>query len=230
MPDILDEDLPEPELSKRDQKRADRAARKTARWQGRAAVREREQLRRRRAFAQQRSPIVLAVLAVLVFGGIAVVGALVPRGDDAGGDVKVLHQDTAPTTVTTDAGATSEPSSDATDTTPQADPQTVGADWVVAYFSGGDWQQLTTPAARKALDSTRGTYFDGKYLDGDKVNVSEWTWRDQSTVSPQWEGTIDVLLQPGRDARLVASLRVTVDTTGSTPLVSKVDTLFYGEA
>lgn len=229
MPDILDEDLPEPELSKRDQRRAERTARKTARWQNRAAVREQEQRRRRRAFNQQRSPIVLAVLAVLVFGGIAVVGALVPRGDDAGGDVKVLHQDTEPTTVTTDAGATSEPSSDGTDTA-ASDPQTVGADWVVAYFSGGDWQQLTTPEARKTLSSARASYFDGKYLDGDKVNVSEWTWRDESTVSPQWQGTVDVLLQPGRASRLVASLRVTVDTTGSTPMVSKVETLFYGEA
>lgn len=229
MPDILDEDVPEPQLSKREQKRADRAAVKTARLEDRAAAREREQLRRRRAFNQQRSPLVLAVLGVLVFGGIAVVGLLVPRGQDDG-DTKVLHQDNAPAAVATDADATSEPSDDATDTTPQADPQTVGADWAVAYFSDGDWQQLTTPEARKGLESARAAYFDGKYLTGDKVNVSEWTWRDQSTVSPQWEGTVDVLLQPGRDARLVASLRMTIDTTGSTPLVSKVDTLFYGEA
>jgi hypothetical protein len=228
MPDLLDENLPEPELTKRQQRKAARQAMKQDRREQYAAAKEQQRLRRRRAFNQTHSGVVLAAGAVLVFGGIALVGALVPKDQDTG-PVKVLHQDgdTATTAPSTPAD-TSESTAAAASTS--TDPQTVGADWVVAYFSGGDWQQLTAADARDGLAQQRSTYFDGKLLTGDKVNVSEWTWREVSTVSPQWAGTVDVLLQPGRDTRLVASLRVTIDTTGRTPVVSKVDTLFYGEA
>ncbi|MBT1611886.1 hypothetical protein [Curtobacterium poinsettiae] len=228
MPDLLDDDIPEPQLSKRHQRRARRQALKQERREQYLEAKEQERLRRRRALYRPRSGVVLAVGAVLVFGGIAVVGALVPKEQDTG-PVKILHQDDD----TTSTAATTEPSAptstDAAAST-STDPQTVGADWVVAYFSGGDWQQLTAEDARAALTKQRSSYFDGKLLTGNKVNVSEWTWREVSTVSPQWAGTVDVLLQPGRDTRLVASLRVTIDTTGTTPVVSRVDTLFYGEA
>lgn len=228
MPDLLDDEIPEPQLTKREQRRAHRQALKQDRRERYLEAKEQERLRRRRALYRPRSGVVLAAGAVLVFGGIAVVGALIPKEQDTG-PVKVLHQDddTTSTAVTTEPSA--PPSTDAAAST-STDPQTVGADWVVAYFSGGDWQQLTAKDARAALAKQRSSYFDGTLLTGDKVNVSEWTWREVSTVSPQWAGTVDVLLQPGRDTRLVASLRVTIDTTGETPVVSRVDTLFYGDA
>ncbi|WP_440657202.1 hypothetical protein ACAD35_02993 (plasmid) [Clavibacter nebraskensis] len=225
MPDILDADAPEPVRTPRQQRRARRASRKADRRATVADQRIREQQLRRRAFGQDRSPWVLGIGGVLVFGGIAVVGALVPAEQDAPSSAPALHAAATPTSAPTAGSAAPSPAAAAV-----AEPATVGANWAVAYFSGQDWQSLTAPAAREALAAQRGQFFDGTYLTGDRVNVAEWTWRDESTSSPQWEGTIDVLLQPGRQTRLSATFRMTIDTTGATPVVTRVETVFYGEA
>ncbi|MFD2338732.1 hypothetical protein FGG90_15610 (plasmid) [Clavibacter tessellarius] len=225
MPDILDADAPEPVQTPRQQRRARRASKKADRRATVADQRSREQQLRRRAFGQDRSPWVLGIGGVLVFGGIAVVGALVPAEQDAPSSAPALHAAATPTSAPTAGSAAPSPAA-----APVAEPATVGANWAVAYFSGQDWQSLTAPAAREALAAQRGQFFDGTYLTGDRVNVAEWTWRDESTSSPQWEGTIDVLLQPGRQTRLSATFRMTIDTTGATPVVTRVETVFYGEA
>ncbi|GAB7304442.1 hypothetical protein MAFF212519_23210 [Clavibacter michiganensis] len=225
MPDILDADAPEPVQTPRQQRRARRASKKADRRATVADQRSREQQLRRRAFGQDRSPWVLGIGGVLVFGGIAVVGALVPAEQDAPSSAPALHAAATPTSAPTAGSAAPSPAA-----APVAEPATVGANWAVAYFSGQDWQSLTAPAAREALAAQRGHFFDGTYLTGDRVNVAEWTWRDESTSSPQWEGTIDVLLQPGRQTRLSATFRMTIDTTGATPVVTRVETVFYGEA
>ncbi len=226
MPDILDADVPDPVQSRRQQWRARRAVKKAARRAIVAEQRIREQQRRRRAFGQDRSPWVLGIGAVLVFGGIAVVGALVPAEQDAPRSAPALHAAPTPTSAPTASSAAPPPTAAA----PALEPAPGGANWAVAYVSGQDWQSLTAPAAREALAAQRGQFFDGTYLTGDRVNVAEWTWRDESTSSPQWEGTIDVLLQPGRQTRLSATFRMTIDTTGATPVVTRVETVFYGEA
>jgi len=225
MPDILDADAPEPVQTPRQQRRARRASKKAARRATVAEQRSREQQLRRRAFSQDRSPWVLGIGGVLVFGGIAVVGALVPPEQDAPSSAPALHAAATPATAPTAGSAATAPAA-----APVTEPATVGANWAVAYFSGQDWQSLTAPAAREALAAQRGQFFDGTYLTGDRVNVAEWTWRDESTSSPQWEGTIDVLLQPGRQTRLSATFRMTIDTTGATLVVTRVETVFYGEA
>lgn len=225
MPDILDADAPEPVQTSRQQRRARRASKKADRRATVADQRSREQQLRRRAFGQDRSPWVLGIGGVLVFGGIAVVGALVPAEQDAPSSAPALHAAATPTSAPTAGSAAPSPAA-----APVAEPATVGANWAVAYFSGQDWQSLTAPAAREALAAQRGQFFDGTYLTGDRVNVAEWTWRDESTSSPQWEGTIDVLLQPGRQTRLSATFRMTIDTTGVTPVVTRVETVFYGAA
>lgn len=231
--DFLDEDVPEPELSKREQRKQGRRAARVARRQALIDAKQDQRDRTRSAFFAPRNPVVLIVGAIVVFGGIATVGLIAQANGDDGrdaGPVKVLHQDgDAGMTDTDDDSSSVAPSATPTEQA-VTDPQTLGSDWVVAYFTNKGWQDSTAPAARSDLASERRTFFDGKYLSGDSVNVREWTWRDVSTVSPQWEGTVDVLLDPGRDTNLVASFRMTIDTTGERPVVSKVETLFYGEA
>ena len=169
----------------------------------------------------------MLIVGVVFFGGIIVLGSV--AGTSAGTSrhtepAKHATSTAAPSADTQPTSATPAPSS----ATPAADPKTTASTWLIAYFPGQDWQQYVAPGAVDAVQATRAGFFNGTYLSGSSVNVQEYTWRDTSATKDGWTGTVDVLLDPGRVPPLVASLQVTM-TTATTPQVSNVKVLYYGE-
>jgi hypothetical protein len=214
---------PGPAPNRRTRRRLARAEQKEAKAEARSAYRS----KLRDARQAPRSPLALLLVGVLFFGAVVVAGTLASQNSGAAPATPSPTSSGEPPARAT-SSATPAPTPTSAATSAGGSEQTIASNWLIAYFAGQNWQQYVAPDAVPALNATRAPFFNGKYLQGDSVNIQEYTWRDVSTTADGWAGTVDVILEPGRPVPLYASLKVTMGA-GSAPQVSSVSTTFYGE-
>jgi hypothetical protein len=209
--------------NRRARRRLARAEQKEAKAEARSAYRSKI----RDARQAPRSPLVLLIVGVLFFGAIVVAGTIASQNSAlAPATPSPTSSGEAPARA---SSATPTPTLTSSATSAGRSEQTIASNWLIAYFAGHPWQQYVAPDAVPALTATRAPFFNGTYLQGDSVNIQEYTWRDVSTTADGWAGTVDVILEPGRPVPLYASLKVTM-STGGAPQVTSVSTTFYGES
>jgi len=227
--DFLDgeqrDDEPDKEPNRRTARRLARAARKAAKAEARSDY----QSKIRDAHQAPRSPLALLLVGVLFFGAIVVAGTLASQNSSS---TPAKHSPSSSAAPSGRASSSATPTPTPTSTGAGASAgavQTIASDWLIAYFAGQNWQQYVAPDALPALTATRGPFFNGTYLQGDSVNMQEYTWRDVSTTANGWAGSVDVMLDPGRAVPLYAQLKVTM-SAGSSPQITSATTVYYGES
>jgi hypothetical protein len=230
--DFLDGEQPDAEAAlepkgraaRRLQKRQARAARQADKAEARSAYRSKI----RDARKAPRSPLALLIVGLMFFGVIIIAGTIASQNSQSA-PAKLTPSSSSEPSARASSSATPTALSTPASTTGGGSEQTIASNWLIAYFAGQNWQQYVAPDAVPALTATRAPFFNGTYLQGDSVNIQEYTWRDVSTPAGGWTGAVDVILQPGRPVPLYASLKV-IMSVGSASQITSVSTTYYGES